>query len=111
MFSQLLKNRKDHPLEKYILAIDNYLDDDIVLRSIADRIGISVPDREYAVYVLYDGLEKYLLEEVDPKVTENIINISFEDYKKYLEDISELNKNLSEDELNILYYNRLLEKN
>lgn len=103
MFTDLLKNREDHPLEEYILAIENYLDDDVVLRSIGDRIGIAIPDKEYAYIVLYDGLKNYLMNEEDPKVTEEIINMTFEEYWK-------TKPNLSEEDVNLLYSNRLLEK-
>ena len=103
MFTALLKNRINHPLQVYIEAIENYLDDDVVLRSIGDRIGIAVPDKEYAYIVLYDGLNKYLLNEEDTKKTEEIINMTFEEYWK-------TKPELSEEDVNILYSNRLLEK-
>lgn len=53
---------KDHPLTKYIIEIDRNISDDSVLRSIAERIGIYVPDNENAIYVLYDELKKRLIE-------------------------------------------------
>lgn len=76
----LLKT-EDHVLRDYIYAIDDYLDDDTTLRSIAQRIGIYIPDDENALYILLDRLNDYLLNEKDPEVTRKIVNATFDEYE------------------------------
>ena len=97
---KLLKS-DDHVLATYIKAIDENLDDNSVLIYIADRIGIFVQDNENAFEILYFGLREYLLLEKDPKVTERIINMTFEEFKRE-------HSNLSEDQAELLFSNRLL---
>lgn len=78
---KLLKT-SDHPLEKYILAFDTYLDDDNTLHSIADRIGIFIPENDYSVYILYDRLKDYLEKETDPEITRKLVNMTYDDFAK-----------------------------
>lgn len=98
----------NHPLEKYIIAIDLNMEDDSALRSIGERIGIYIPDRENSIYYLYSLLKEYLLNETNSERTEKVINMTAEEYN-HLKDLSQTN--LSPVEFNILYSNRLLEKN
>lgn len=102
--------QENDPLEDYINAFEDNLGDDSILRSLADRIGVWIPDREDALYVLYDQLKRYLESYPDIRETQKLINISPTEYRKHLEDISEANSNLSEESFQLLYSNRLLEK-
>ena len=97
---KLLKS-DDHILAAYIKAIDENLDDNSVLISIADRIGIFIQDNENAFEILYFGLKEYLLLEKDPKVTEKIVNMTFEEFRKE-------HSNLPEEHVELLFSNRLL---
>ena len=94
---------KDDVLYEYILAIDNYMDDANVLVDIGQRIGIYIPPDEQPIFVLYYSLEEYINKHIDPKLTEKIINMTYDQYKEYI------NRDIDEDELNLLYSNRLLE--
>jgi len=76
---KLLKG-DNHPLERYILAIDSNFDDDSLLRVIAERIGIYIDDSEDASVTLFIKLKNYLQNENDIERTRKIINISYEDY-------------------------------
>jgi hypothetical protein len=57
------KDNTYNPLEKYIIAIDHNLDDDGLLRVIAENIDITVPNDENAAVYLYFYLKEYLIEE------------------------------------------------
>lgn len=96
----LLKS-PDHVLAKYIIAIDQNLDDESILRSIAERIGIYIPDDEEVRYILYDSIKDYLMFEKDPKLTDKIINMTFDEYRNY-------NLNMSTNQVELLFSNRLM---
>jgi hypothetical protein len=55
----------DYPLSKYIEHIDLHVGDDTVLRSLGDRIGMRIPETEYAINYLYINLKKLLLKRPD----------------------------------------------
>lgn len=57
-------NSLPHKLEQIILDYDTYMDDENVLRGIADRINVVLPEREYAQDSLYDILYNKILKEV-----------------------------------------------
>ena len=76
---KLLKE-KTHPLERYIIAIDQNLDDDGLLRIIAERIGIYVSENEDASVSLYLKLKEYLQQETDVSRTRRLINASPDQY-------------------------------
>ena len=99
---------KDHVLAKYIVAFDNHLDNDSILRSIGERIGIFIPEDEYAPFVLYIKLKEFLTKENNPDLTRKIIDMSPDEYEKYLISVSPNNKNLSREEFYPIYANRLL---
>ena len=93
--------KKDHPLEKYIKAIDYNLENTTLLKSIAERIGIDVYNDEDPAYSLYLILEDYLKNEKSVEETKRKINTTLTKFsKKY--------PNLSEEESFTLYANRLL---
>ena len=98
----LLKIR-NHVLEDYIRAFDNYMDDDNVLRSISYRIGIFIPEEEPALYILYDRLKDYLEKETNPSKTEKLVNMTRNEYKKYLN-----NPSLTDEKLDGMFFNRLI---
>ena len=71
---------KNHPLERYIIAIDQNLDDDGLLRSIAERIGIYISDNEDISVTLYLKLKEYLQQETDISRTRRLLNASPDQY-------------------------------
>ena len=75
-----LKKGERHPLESYVMAIDHSLDDDGLLRTIADRIGIYIGDQEDAAVTLYLRLKEYLEQETDISRTSRLLNAFYEDY-------------------------------
>ncbi len=91
----------NHPLERYILAIDSNLENDSLLRTIGERIGIDLYYEEDANVGLYLKLKEYLENETSVLDTRNKINISLKEYSKQF-------PNLSEEEILPYYYNRLL---
>ena len=95
------ETHNDHILANYIKAIDENLDDDSVLRAIGERIGIFIPDDEEAYYILYYSLKEYIPLEKDPKLTEKIINMTFDEYKSY-------HPNMSNEQIELLFSNRLM---
>jgi hypothetical protein len=99
---------EDHPLANYLKAIDNYLDDDSLLRVIGERIGIYVPDGENAAVYLHFKLREYLEKEKDIRRTYKLMHISPTEYEKYLINLDNKNKKLSRNDFVILYSNRLL---
>ena len=76
---KLIKER-NHPLERYIIAIDSNLDDDGLLRSIAERIGIYISDNEDTSVALYLKLKEYLQQETDVSRTRRLLNASPDQY-------------------------------
>ena len=102
--------QKNDPLADYVEAFEDNLDNDSALRSIAGRIGIFIPDQEDALYLLYDQLKRYLESYPDIRTTRKLMNISPNEYRKHLIEISKDNSKLSEDDFQLLYSNRLLEK-
>ena len=76
---KLLKER-NHPLERYIIVIDQNLDDDGLLRSIAERIGIYILDNEDTSVILYLKLKEYLQQETDVSRTRRLLNASPDQY-------------------------------
>ena len=70
----------NHPLERYIVAIDSNLDDDGLLRSIAERIGIYISDNEDTSVALYVKLKEYLQQETDISRTRRLLNASPDQY-------------------------------
>ena len=75
-----LKKGEKHPLESYVFAIDHSLDDDGLLRVIAERIGIYIANEEDAAVALYLKLKEYLETETDVEKTARLLNVSYEDY-------------------------------
>lgn len=71
---------KNHPLERYIIAIDHNLDDDSLVRTIAERIGIYVSENEDVKVMLYLKLKEYLQQETDVSRTRRLINATPEEY-------------------------------
>ncbi len=75
-----LRKGEKHPLESYVVAIDHSLDDDGLLRTIADRIGIYIGEQDDAAVTLYLRLKEYLEKETDVQKTARLLNASYEDY-------------------------------
>lgn len=96
------KNGDEHPLEKYIMAVEEHLDNDSILRSIGERIGIYVPDEEEASTYLYSALYKYLQNENNYKNTKYKMDLTPDEYAKLTD-----TENLSRDKFYPLYSNRL----
>jgi hypothetical protein len=71
---------KNHPLERYIVAIDSNLDDDGLLRTIAERIGIFIPDNEDTSVTLFLRLKEYLQQEIDVSRTRRLLNATPDQY-------------------------------
>jgi len=92
---------KDHPLERYIIAIDHNLENTNLLKAIGEKIGIDVYNDEDPAYALYLILEDYIKNEESPEETKRKINITLTEFsKKY--------PNLTDEETFTLYANRLL---
>lgn len=70
----------DHPLAPYIILIDESLDDESLLRTIGERIGIAIPYEEYPPSYLYDALKTYLNKKIDPEITRKVINMNYNEY-------------------------------
>ena len=49
----------EHPMEKYIIAYDQNLDDESILRAIADRLDLVLDNSETIYEQLYDFFEKF----------------------------------------------------
>lgn len=49
-----------HPLDKYIVAFDRYMDDESTVRAIGERIGISIPEEYPAHEVFYEKLANHI---------------------------------------------------
>lgn len=108
LLSRLNKDENDyHPLEKYIYAIDQNLDNSNGLRSIGERIGIFVHEEEDVPVILYFKLREYLEREQDSKQTEKIMNMSPDEYNKYLEKLHPSNIKLNRNAFYPLYSDRL----
>ena len=99
----------NHPLEKYIYAIEYNLDDNSALRSIGERIGIFIPEKEDAASYLPFQLKIFLENERNHSLTEKVIHLSPDEYEKYLVSLNDENKNLSREDFYPLYANRLFE--
>ena len=104
-----LLNDSDNVLYRYIQAYDYNQDDDSALRSIAERIGIFIPDGEYSPVYLFYQLESFILGKVDKDLTREIVNMSPEQYEDYLIKLDPTNKNLSREQFYPLYANRLMD--
>jgi len=96
-----------HPLEKYIKAYDLNLDNSNVLRSIGERIGIFVSEAEDVPEGLYLKLKEYIEREKDSQLTEKIIQMSPDEYEKYLISLDPSNANLDRQSFYPLYADRL----
>ena len=110
---------KEHVLIRYIYAIDENLDDDSILRSIAERMGIYVPEGQDANTYLYFAIKDILANEKDAKETEKLINMTFEEFKNFIRQngIFKKNYNISQkidvsdqlsDEIYSIFANRLM---
>lgn len=108
LLSRLKKDENDyHPLERYIYAIDQNLDSSNVLRSIGERIGIFVSEAEDVPEGLYFKLYEYLDRERDAKLTEKIIQMTPDQYEKYLIKLHPSNQKLNRQSFYPLYADRL----
>ena len=96
-----------HPLEKYIHAIDQNLDNSNGLRSIRERIGIFVNEREDVPVIMYYKLKEYLDNEKDPREIQRIMNMSPDQYNKYLVKLHSGNIKLDRNAFYPLYSDRL----
>lgn len=96
-----------HPLEKYVIAIEQNWDNSNALRSIGERVGFFVPETENTQEGLYLKLKEYLDREKDPQVTQEIIHMSPDEYEEYLIKLHPSNKNLPRDQFYPLYSDRL----
>jgi hypothetical protein len=99
------KGNEIHPLEKYIFAIDNSLDNNNLLRSIGERIGIYIGENEEAAVELPLRLKMYLENEKNIQETERKMEMTPDEYENYL---PHKYKNLPREEFLPLYSNRLL---
>lgn len=104
----LNRNNEIHPLEKYIIAIDNSLDNNNLLRSIGERIGIYIGPNEEASVELPLRLKKYLENEKDIRETDKKIEMTADEYENYLSKLGPKYTNLSREDFLPLYSNRLL---
>ena len=97
---KILKKRP-HPLEDYIIAIDQNLENKGLLKSIGEKIGIDVyndTDPEVSLYII---LKDYLENETDPYETKKKIDTTLTEFsKKYPQ--------LNSEQTFTLYANRLL---
>jgi len=95
------KNKINHPLEKYIVAIDLNLENSTLLKAIGEKIGIDVYNDTDPGYTLYFVLEDYLKNEESIENTKKKIDITLTEFsKKY--------PNLNDEETFTLYANRLI---
>src|SRR5579883_1110988 len=69
-------------LEDYVKAIDENWDNDSILRSIGERIGIYIPEGEDSAVYLFLTLLKYLGENRNPKWTKEKIEMTPTEYAK-----------------------------
>lgn len=90
-----------HPLENYIMAIDNNLEVPSLLRVIGEKIGIDVYNDQDPAFSLYFILKDYLEKEEDPEETQKKINMTLTEFSK-------LHPEYNEEEIYPLYVNRLL---
>ena len=102
-----LLNDDKSVLARYIQAFDQNQDDDSALRSIGERIGIYIPDGEYSPVYLFEKLKEYILSKQDEERTREVINMTADDYEKYLEEKGLAD--LPRDQFYPLYANRLME--
>jgi hypothetical protein len=96
-----LIKEKDHPLERYIFAIDLNLDDPSLLKVIGEKIGIDVYNDSDPAYSLYLILEDYLKNEKDVNKTKRKIDITLTEFSKQY-------PSLTAEESFTFYANRLL---
>ena len=74
-------SREVHPLARYIYALDMSWDDDSVVRSIGERIGVYVPEEERdAATTLFLKLREFLQQETDISRTSRLVNATPEQY-------------------------------
>ncbi len=85
-----------HPLEQYIISFDQNMDNEAAIRSIGERIGISIPPDAYAHDVFFEkllnhielnepyGYERFKRE--DTLSTEQTINMTEKEYYDYITD-------------------------
>ena len=102
-----IKDNEIHPLEKYVIAIDNNLDNNNLLRSIGERIGIYIGENEDASVELPLKLKEYLLNEEDINETDKRIEYTPDQYEKYLSSINPKYSKLQREQFLPLYSNRL----
>nr|QBK91489.1 MAG: uncharacterized protein LCPAC302_01090 [Pithovirus LCPAC302] len=86
-------NKLGHPLEDYIIAFDNNLDNEAAIRSIGERIGISIPPDAYAHDVFYEKLFNHIDQEEQGfqrikrkniPTTKKMIDMTEKEYYDYL---------------------------
>lgn len=53
-------NNQKHPLEDYIIAFDQNMDDDSAIRAIGERIGIDIPNGVIAHDYFYNYLANHI---------------------------------------------------
>jgi hypothetical protein len=106
--SKNIKDNEAHPLEKYVVAIDSSLDNNNLLRSIGERIGIYIGENEDASVILPIKLKEYLENEKDIQETDKKIEFTPDEYEKYLSKFGQKYTNLSREDFLPLYSNRLL---
>ena len=96
-----------HPLEKYVRIIDHNLDDSNTLKVIGERIGIFIPESENTQEGMYIKLKDFLEREEDLYKSEKIIDMSPNQYEKYLVSLDPSNKNLPRQSFYPIYADRL----
>ena len=92
---------KNHPLEKYIIAIDLNLDNPSLLKVIGEKIGIDVYNDVDPAYSLYLILEDYLKNEKSEEQTKKKIDMTLTEFSKQY-------PGLTDEETFTFYANRLL---
>ena len=100
--------RENHVLKNYIFIIDENWDNDSLLLSIATRIGIYIPEYEYAPVALFLILKEFLTIETDPEKTRRIVEMNPTQYKNYLILRNPVYLQIPDDDLDTLYSNRLI---
>lgn len=108
LYKGKISENEIHPLEKYVIAIDNNLDNNNLLRSIGERVGIYIGENEDASVELPLRLKDYLQNEKDIQETNKKIELTPDEYEKHLSSIDSKYKNLPRDKFLPLYSNRLL---
>jgi len=80
-------------------------------RVLSNKLGVSKVTGKQAEKLSGPQLKKlkeYIENQVDPSVTKKIINMTADEYERYLISLSSSNTNLIRDEFYPLYSNRLL---